>query len=282
MVLVPEIAWEYQITSNSCWFEQMPSRNNQLWRTPEEIVEIAFQRSSVVMMNEAHNGMKRCIRTRQIGRRILPIAHKAGVRHLAMETFHRPGIAEQCNKTRQVPDETIGYLDQLEMREFIQAALDLGWTLISYEVSEAAWSSDYPKSTDTKEQLQAFLTRYINWYEEEQALNLITALSALPPNTPMLVWCGNSHHAKKGNDERLPMGYQFQRHSGINHFVIDQIQTVKFDDGPEHRNELVAEFADDLTRLGGTAGFLMEEAPPILGAHHIADAYLLSTQNELE
>jgi hypothetical protein len=26
------------------------------WRSPEEIVEIAFQRACVVMMNEAHSG----------------------------------------------------------------------------------------------------------------------------------------------------------------------------------------------------------------------------------
>ena len=78
------------------------------------------------------------------------------------------------------------------------------------------------------------------------------------------------------------MGYQFQRHSGTNPFVIDQIRTVTFDNAPDYRDELVAEFKGDLARLGGTAGFLAEEAPSIFGQDHVADAYLLSLQNELE
>jgi hypothetical protein len=36
------------------------------------------------MKNEAHDDLKRCIRTRQIEQRLPPIAHKAGVVHLAM------------------------------------------------------------------------------------------------------------------------------------------------------------------------------------------------------
>jgi hypothetical protein len=48
------------------------------WRSPEEIVEIAFERASVMMMNEAHNGWKRCIRTRQIGQRIFLSRNRLG------------------------------------------------------------------------------------------------------------------------------------------------------------------------------------------------------------
>ncbi len=36
------------------------------WRTPEELVEIGFSRASVVMVNEAHSGDERCVRTREI------------------------------------------------------------------------------------------------------------------------------------------------------------------------------------------------------------------------
>ena len=72
-----------------------------IWRSPEEIVEIGFQRSTVVMMNEAHSGMARCIRTRQIGRRILPVAHRAGVRYLAMEALF-PAFSEHSNRARQL------------------------------------------------------------------------------------------------------------------------------------------------------------------------------------
>jgi hypothetical protein len=57
------------------------------WRSPEELVELGLARSRVVMMNEHHNGLKRSVRTRVIGKRVLPTAHAAGVRHLAMEAL---------------------------------------------------------------------------------------------------------------------------------------------------------------------------------------------------
>jgi len=104
-----------------------------IWRSPEEIVEIGFQRSRVVMMNEAHSEIKRCIRTRQIGKRILPVAYQAGVRHLAMEALQVPFIAESSNASRIAPDDGKVYLSQPEMKDFIQTALDLGWTLVCYE-----------------------------------------------------------------------------------------------------------------------------------------------------
>jgi hypothetical protein len=80
----------------------------EVWRSPEEIIEIAFQRSPVVMMNEAHDGWRRCIRTRQIGRQILPVAHKVGVRYLAMEALYIPSMANQWNATRHVPEDVTG------------------------------------------------------------------------------------------------------------------------------------------------------------------------------
>ena len=39
-------------------------------RTPEELLAIVFSRSRVVMMNEAHHMMQRCVRTREIGLRL--------------------------------------------------------------------------------------------------------------------------------------------------------------------------------------------------------------------
>jgi hypothetical protein len=56
-----------------------------LLRSPEELLRIGFERASVVIVNECHNGMLRSRRTRAVGRRLLPAAHQAGVRHLAME-----------------------------------------------------------------------------------------------------------------------------------------------------------------------------------------------------
>jgi hypothetical protein len=271
----------------------MQAQNETIWRSPKEIIEIGFRRSQVIMMNEAHDGFKRCIRTRQIGKRILPVAHQAGVRHLAMEALF-PEFAEKCNTTRRVFEGDFGYLSQPEMKEFIQTGLDLGWTLVPYEANRFKWLtvrhgirfSDTDSSNEKFRRLQEFQSEftgleYTNWREEQQALNLIAALQTLPIGTPMLVWCGNNHHSKQASADWVPMGYQVQQHSDINPFVIDQTSTVKFDDN-EFRLLLAEEFVDELHRCGGTAGFLAEEAPDLLRGDHSDDAILLSTQNELE
>lgn len=79
------------------------------------------------------------------------------------------------------------------------------------------------------------------------------------------------------------MGYQFRQHSGINAFVIDQTRTVHFDSGKTQvEMELAVQFADQLIKHGGTAGFLTEEAPSILGNDFMVDASLLSIHNELD
>jgi hypothetical protein len=270
----------------------MEQEDRRIWRSPEEIVEIAFRRSYVVMMNEAHSGLERCIRTRQIGKRILPVAHQAGVRHLAMEALF-PAFAEHSNRTRRLLDGDFGYLSQPEMKEFIQTALNLGWTLISYEADSFMWISERHGIDFTKVEeaerirgLQEFQSEFrtqefTNWREEQQALNIIRARQSLPAKTPLLVWCGNSHHAKEGIEEWLPMGYQFKKHSHIDPFVIDQNLTVDFGEN-EFRVQLLKDYADDLQKQGGTAGFLAEEAPPELRDKPSEDAYLLSTRNALE
>lgn len=270
-----------------------------IWHSPEEIVEIAFRRASVVMMNEAHSGLRRCIRTRQIGQRILPVAHQAGVRHLAMEALH-PKFAEEANQTRAVPEIEGGYLQQPEMRSFIQAALDLGWTLVPYEADQFKWLSerhglDFSAEENTQEKIRRFQEfqsefaglEFTNWREEQQALNVLKALQALPQDTPLLVWCGNSHHSKTGGQGWVPMGYQFKQHSGIDPSVIDQAIGVKFNPTDDFfETELVQPFFEELTRHGGTAGLLLEEIPPSFARFDFQglgdDALLLSTQNELE
>jgi hypothetical protein len=264
-----------------------------IWRSPEEIVEIAIERASVVMMNEAHNGWKRCIRTRQIGQRVLPVAHQAGVRHLAMEALF-PTFADQSNRTRVPPEKSEGYLAQPDMRSLIQEALDLGWSLLAYEADIVQWLSarhglNLPGTDDLYQvlpQLQGYQAElmsmeFTNWREEQQARNLITALEALPANTPLLVWCGNNHQSKRPLQDWMPMGYQLKKLSGWDPFSIDQTRTVNFTDDPGHF-EPFEEFRQDLMAYGGTPGFLLEEAPPRFMHNTDADAFLLSLQNELE
>jgi hypothetical protein len=218
------------------------------FRTPEELLAIGFSRSRVVMMNEAHNGMKRCVRTREIGLRLLPAAHKAGVKHFAMEALYGP------------------YLTQPDMQRLVQGAEDLGWRLIPYEVKSMM-------STNER--------------EEQQARNLTTALAQLPKDAPLLVWCGNSHLCKElstwelpEGDRWHPMGYRFWEISGVEPFSIDQTVTVEFTPGmtgPWH--ELAGRERSRLGALGGTAGLLIEHAP---FERPGVDAVLLSTENSLE
>ena len=250
------------------------------WRSPEELVTIGFERSRVVMMNEAHSGELRNVRTREIGQRILPTAHAAGVRHIAMETL-TPEIVTEANSTRQLPmpaNETGNYLAQPEMRAFIQAALDCGWALIPYDINAEDYSLDDTLSAE-----------FTNLRERVQAENLVLALQEMPDDAKLLVWSGNHHLLKRivelDGEEIALMGHHFVRLSGIEHFAIDQILSVNWAGDPEQQNRF-APFMDDLAQQGGTAGFLIEDAPPSLAldeSHQEAiDAVILSTENELE
>jgi hypothetical protein len=163
------------------------------WRTPQELVEEGFRRSRVVMLNEAHDGLTRCVRTRQLGRQLLPSAHAMGARHLAMEAL-QPGDAEAANTTRRPAHGTDGYLAQPEMRELIQAALALGWTLWCYE-------ADIDQAPAALIEQSFGSLAFTNWREVEQARNLAAVLAGLAPSDRLLVWCGNSHASKAASPE---------------------------------------------------------------------------------
>jgi hypothetical protein len=212
-------------------------------RTPEELLAIGFSRSRVVMMNEAHHVMKRCVRTREIGRRLLPVAHAAGVRHFAIEALYSH------------------YFTQPDMQRLVDAAEELGWKVIPYEVRRSP--------TDTNDR------------EEQQAENLLEAFVALPQDSPLLVWCGWGHLYKQHplSDWR-PMASRFWELSGVEPFSIDQTVTVEAGpnwSGPWH--QLARSQTWRLEALGGTAGFLVADSPI---PWPYVDAVLLSTENALE
>ena len=262
------------------------------WHSVEAIVAIGFQRSRVVMMNEAHHGDLRCIRTRVIGQRAIRFAHNIGVRHLAMEALSPdvPELLDEVNRTKQPLGQNIQrlgyYLKQPDMQTMVQIALDLGWTLVPYEADLTHKPADIAQKNNVDDAVT-------NWREEQQAYNLIDALRQLPDDIKLLVWCGNSHHLKivvppSSTDTNgvawVPMGYQFQQLSGINPFVIDQILSVHFPGQPlnswiENRLPLVEE---QLREFGGTAGVLYDETPPILNVYKGNDAYIISLDNEME
>jgi hypothetical protein len=210
------------------------------WRTPEELVEIGFGRSPVVMANEFHNGMLRCVRTREVGRRLLPVAHDCGVRHLAMEALGGP------------------YVEQPDLKALIDDALALGWTLIPYE-------TDDPRSPflpDGGVDWEIVVAR-----EEDQARKIVAAL----PDTPLLVWCGNSHLQKTRSENWTPMGWFFRELSGIDQFALDQSPRA---------DEYAQTLRSDLEPFGGTAGMLVEDLPDPFCSCGV-DAMLFSLDNQV-
>ena len=231
------------------------------WRTPEELLAIGFSRSSVVMANEAHDGLRRCIRTRDVGRRLLPVAHDCGVRHFAMEALTRE-LAAEANRQRRLPAVANGYLGQPEMRALVADALALGWSLVAYETEDTR--SPFLPGGGVDRDL-------VNAREQDQARNLAAAL----PETPLLVWCGNAHLAKKPSEDWTPMGFLFGGLTGIDAFALDQTPTI-FDEAG-----LGDELRADLEPLGGTAGMLVEELPEPFASRSV-DALLFSVDNALE
>jgi hypothetical protein len=222
-----------------------------------------------VMANEAHNGLARCVRTRDIGVRMIEAAHQAGVRQLAMEALPRPEDGTP-GPIRAIPPVPGGYLAQPDMRRLINTALELDWTLWAYE-------ADVQPANDPAELLTQ---KFTNWREREQAQNLCKVLAA--PARPLLVWSGNGHASKQASDEWVPMGHHFTALSGIDPFVIDQTVTVAWRKQPQPWvQDLLAAIQPTLASHGGTAGILREQAPPPLDCWPGVDAVIVSTDNRL-
>jgi hypothetical protein len=241
------------------------------WCSVEDLTQWGFSQSPVVMANEAHSGLARCIRTREVGVRIIQAAHQAGVRRLAMEALPWPAD-DSPGPTRDIPPGAGGYLVQPDMRRLIATALELGWSLWAYEAAV----------DPGKDQAELLSVEFTNWREREQASNLCQLLAAAP-GKQLLVWCGNSHASRHANNEWVPMGYHFAAMSGIQQFVIDQAVTIDFTgDGPQPWiHELLAGLSVTLGAHGGTAGILRDQAPPPLDCWPGVDAVIISTENEL-
>ena len=242
------------------------------WCSVEELVQCGFARARVVMANEAHDGLTRCIRTREVGVRVIRAAHVAGVRRLAMEALPWPA-RDSPGPIRDIPPAGDGYLGQPDMRRLIATALELDWSLWAYEAAFNVTSDTDPAEFRTME--------FTNWREREQAANLCQ-LTAAAPAEPLLVWCGNGHASKIKTDDWIPMGWHFRAISGTDPFVIDQTVTVDWDDQPRPWVQaLLAELGETLAAHGGTAAILRDKAPASLSCRDYADAFVVSTENTL-
>lgn len=240
------------------------------WYSVEELTRLAFFRAQVVMANEAHSGLRRCVRTREVGVRMIRAAHEAGVRRLALEALPHPAEGV-LGPIREIPVTAGGYLAQPDMRSLMATALELGWTLWAYE-------ADIPADADPAELLSLEFT---NRREQEQAHNLCRIL-AEDSSRSLLVWSGNSHAAKEATGPWVPMGHHFTELSGTDPFVIDQTVTVDFTgQSRPWIDQLLTGLDQVLASFGGTAGVLRGQAPPPLDCWCGVDAVVVSTHNTL-
>lgn len=222
------------------------------------------------MLNEGHNGLARCVRTRRVGKEVLPAAHAAGCRVLAMEALPNRGPGPSRHLSR--PVRSRGHLAQWDLIDLIETALGLGWTLVGYECD--------PGLAPEELRRDAFSIDHTNWREEQQAHNLAKALEELQ-DEPMLVWCGNGHHQKRARDEWIPMGARFVETSGINPFCIDQLPTVALAPGGRPTFPVTDELRITLEPFGGSAGFVREEQPAGFTLPDWYDAWIFSLDNEV-
>jgi hypothetical protein len=242
----------------------LPPPDSANWLTAEELVLVGYQRSRVVMVNEAHDGHRRCIRTRTVGRRILPVAQQWGARLLLMEALGPPGGA--------APGQESPYLAQPEMRLLLDSARQLGFTLAGYEAEIDQAPAELLRDTHA--------LPFTNWRERRQAENLLGLLHKAQATEGVLVWCGNSHLRKTPHGEWSPMGYWFQHLGGPEPFAIDQVVTVDYGESANALSGVLLErYGRVLAQRGGEVGVVLDgRLREDLGV----DALLLSTDNRME
>jgi hypothetical protein len=231
------------------------------WLSAEEIVREGFRRSRVVMLNEANSGLRRCVRTRRTGTRILPVAWASGARVLAVEALGSPGG----------DPPVAAVLEQPEMAELLAGARRLGFRVAGYDADGKA----IPVRLRTKTRSPAFS----NWRDDKQAGNLAALLEELPAGDRMLVWAANLHHTKVRFMAYQPTGWRFRTRTGVDPFVIDQTVTVAF---VERRvaSPILQWAQGELRRRSGEAGFIWQEGMPRLSPG--SDAWVLSVDNRME
>lgn len=225
------------------------------------------------MVNEGHDDLRRCTRTRDIGMRMIAPAHAAGVRHLAIEAL-TPDFAAAANRERRLGPGS-GYLAQSDLRALMMTALEHGWSLNAYEIDVERISPGRVPS--------------LNERDEQQALNLAAAFSGIAKHSKMMVWCGWTHHFKRSIRSHQgayePMGLRFLRATGITPFCIDQTVTIRLQ-APDRESPIARHHRRVLERFGGTAGYLLRRTglppTPVRWFYRGVDAVICSLHNRLE
>ena len=172
------------------------------WLTIEELAQVAFGTQPVVMVNEVHDGMRRCIRTRRVGVRLVRAAHELGVRDLAMEALPAP-VPGAPESWIELPPVEGGYFVQPDMRELARTALGRGWRFVVIRGADAAGSPGVSRSTPDD-----------GVHEQARTRAGAEPGRAGEPVPMLLVWCGNGHATRQVVADWVPMGHQFVQITG--------------------------------------------------------------------
>jgi hypothetical protein len=160
----------------------------------EKFISFIARNYKVIMINEAHN--KPLHRAFMLS--LLDDLYKKGFRYLAMEMLNN----SSDHSLDKLTSSTGYYSAEPVAGELIRTALDMGFTLVSYEDTLG-----YQHTATQRDSIQA-----LNIYR-----TILRDSSAR-----IIVFAGYGHIAEKGNDEYIPMGMAFKKISGIDPLTIDQ------------------------------------------------------------
>ncbi|MBC7807957.1 MAG: hypothetical protein H7145_17650 [Akkermansiaceae bacterium] len=140
----------------------------------EEIVRQAGKRQ-VVVLNEAHH----VSRHRAFGLGLLPYLRRLGFTHFAAEAFGTPRALQRTIAGRTVLRSAGGYIEDTVFGAYVQTAIDLGFTLVPYEIEE----SERVGTPDEQ----------INTREAAQASNLYERIFKRTPQAKVFIHVGYNH-----------------------------------------------------------------------------------------
>lgn len=167
---------------------------NIQYASAKEAITSNAQYYQVIMLNEAHAKPVH----RAFTYSLLVDLYQAGYRYLAMETFNN--FANRCLDSLNV--FTGYYTNEPVGGELVRRALQLGYTLVSYEDTALHYHS--PSQRDSI-----------------QARNIYSIIKN-DPSAKILVHAGYGHIAEEKIGDYTPMGAWLKKMSGIDPFTVNQ------------------------------------------------------------
>jgi hypothetical protein len=192
-----------------------------------EVVAEEAARHRAVFVNEAHHVPQHRAFTLQLLERL----HALGYRWLAVEAL---SPADTAIQDRGYPNRGSGlYTDEPLMGDVVRRAIELGYTVVAYDVAEAI----PPRPGDPHFAM--------NERERIQAENLRQRVLEVDPDARLLVHAGYGHIQEAPTGAWVPMAVRFREITGIDPFTVDQtVMTERSGEVFEHPLFRAAEGAD--------------------------------------